>query len=140
MKNLDDSLDNINGAKKFSLGKKIDVLYQLILLRYQSLTTISSISFAVVGVSLAVRSELIKNEHLALLSFLLLASTALVSLGRHLFLLRDDIAAITQKIKDLPSLDWSSRSEGKDFEADWWPEILYVTLVIGVVLFGLSLL
>ncbi len=140
MNNLDDNSEKIKEAKKFSLEKKIDIFGQLILLRYQSLTTISSISFAVVGISLAVRSELIKNEQLALMSLLILTATALFSLGRHLYLLRGDITNISQQIKNLPTADWSKPLKQKDFGADWWPEILYLVFIIGVILFGLSLL
>lgn len=119
---------------------KISALQHLILQRFQALTMISSISFAVAGIVISVRSDLIKNETLAFLSVGLFITIALVSLGRHLYLIRDDIKAISQKIKDLPDADWSQPPEEKEFKADWWPETLYMFLIVGVVLFGLSFL
>jgi len=142
MKDLDKSLDNniknMREAKKFSLEMKIQALQQLILQRFQALTTISSISFAVAGIVISVRSDLIKNEILAFLSAGLFITIALVSLGRHLFLIRSDINTIAKKIKDLPDEDWGVPLEEKEFKADWWPETLYVLLIVGVFLFGSS--
>ncbi len=142
MKDLDKSLENdirnMREAKKFSLEMKISALQQLILQRFQALTTISSISFAVAGIIISVRSDLIKNEFLAFLSAGLFIIIALISLGRHLWLIRSDINAIAKKIKNLPDEDWSRPLTEKEFKADWWPETLYVLLVVGVFLFGLS--
>jgi len=142
MKDLDKSLEhdlrNIKEAKKLSLEKKIDALQHLILQRYQALITISSISFAVIAITFTIKSELIQNKFLALLSLVLLILIALVSLGRHLYLLRDDINSIAKKIKDLPEEDWSRPLEEKGFKADWWPETLYILLIISILLFGLS--
>ncbi len=138
MKNLDRSLDSIKEAKKFSLEMKISALQELILQRFQALTTISSISFAVAGIIISTRGDLIRNEKLAFFSAALFIVIAITSFGRHLCLIRSDIKAIAKKIKDLPGEDWSKPLEEKEFKADWWPEILYIILVIGVLLFGLS--
>src|ERR1700690_3182218 len=134
MDKLEDSFDNIGEAKKVSLGHKIEALQQLILLRYQALTTISGISFAVVGVFISIRGTVIHNWQLALVSLILLTLVALVSLGRYLYLIRDDIKGITQKIKELPKEDWSKPLKEKVFKADFWPESLYIFLVIGILL------
>lgn len=140
MKEVEDSLDNIGEAKKFSLGHKITALQQLILLRYQALTTISGIGFAVVGVFISVRGDVIHNWTLTLSSFTLLIFISLTSLGRYLYLLRDDINGITRKIRELPKEDWSKPLKEKGFAADFWPESLYILLIIGVLLFIFSLL
>lgn len=142
MKDLDKSLENINmrDAKKFSLGHKIEALQQLILQRFQALTTISSISFAVAGVVSSVRSDLIKNQCLAIISVGLFLLIALIGLGRHLYLIRSDINAIAEKIKKLPDEDWNQSLPEKEFKADWWPETLYVLFVISVVFFVLALI
>lgn len=139
MKDLDHSLDNMREAKKFSMGHKIEALQQLILQRFLALTTISSISFAVAGIAISMRDDLIKNECLAVLSAGLFLVIALVSLGRHLYLIREDINVIAGKIRDLPDEDWSHPLPEKQFRADWWPETLYVFLVVGVLMFVLSL-
>jgi hypothetical protein len=139
MKDLDRNLDNIREAKKFSMGYKIEALQQLILQRFQALTTISSISFAVAGIVISMRGDLIKNECLAVLSAGLFLVIAMVSLGRHLYLIRDDINTIAGKIRNLPDEDWDRPLPEKQFRADWWPETLYVLLVVGVVMFILSL-
>lgn len=142
MKDLDKSLENntrnIREAKKFSLEMKISALQQLILQRFQALTTISSISFAVAGITISVRSDLIRNEQLAFFSAGLFIFIALISLGRHLFLIRSDIKGIAQKIKDLPDANWNRPLEEQEFKADWWPETLYGFLVIGIILFAVS--
>lgn len=139
MKDLDRNLDNIQEAKKFSMGHKIEALQQLILQRFQALTTISSISFAVAGIVISMRGDLVKNEYLAVLSAGLFLTVALVSLGRHLYLIRDDINVIAGKIRNLPDEDWSHPLPEKQFRADWWPETLYILLVVGVLMFVLSL-
>lgn len=138
MNDLDKSLDNMRTAKKFSLGYKIEALQQLILQRFQALTTISSISFAVAGIVISVRSDLVKNECLAVLAIVLFLCVALISLGRHLYLIRSDINAISKKIKELPNEDWNKPLLEKEFRADWWPETLYIFFVLGVLMFGLS--
>lgn len=144
MKELDRSLENnmrnIEGAKKLSLELKANALQQLILQRFQVLTIISSISFGVAGIVISLRSDLIKNEGLAFFSAGLFILIALVSLGRHLYLIRSDIKTIAKKIKDLPEEDWSRSLEEKEFKADWWPETLYALLIVGIILFGLSFL
>ena len=53
-------------------------------------------------------------------------------------MIRSDVKGIAQKIKDLPGADWDKSLEEKEFKADWWPETLYVLLIVGVFLFGLS--
>ena len=140
MKDVDESLDTMQEAKKFSLQTKINVLQQLVLQRFQSLTTISAISFAVVGILISTKSDFIENQTLAISSFLLLVVVALVSLGRHLFLVRSDIEAIARKIKELPDQDWSVPLKKKEFRADYWPETLYVALILGILLFSISLI
>jgi len=138
MQDLHKSLENnrnIREAKKFSLELKINALQELILQRFQALTTISSIGFAVAGIIISVRSDLIKNEVLAILSASLFIVIALTSFGRHLYLIRSDIKGIAQRIKDLPDEYWSKPLKEKEFKADWWPETLYGFLVVSVFLF-----
>ncbi len=138
MQDLHKSLENnrnIREAKKFSLELKINALQELILQRFQALTTISSIGFAVAGIIISVRGDLIKNEKLAILSASLFIVIALTSFGRHLYLIRSDIKGIAQRIKDLPDEDWSKPLKEKEFKADWWPETLYGLLVVSVFLF-----
>jgi len=140
MKDLHQSLDTMREAKKFSLGHKIDALQQLIFQRFQALITISSIAFALSGIIISVRPDLIKNLCLGIFSVIVFVLIAIVSLGRYLYVIRDDIRAISKKIKDLPDENWKVPLEEKTFKADWWPETLYFILVLGVVLFTLSLL
>ena len=141
MEDLHKSLESKRGireAKKFSLELKINALQELIFQRFQALTTISSISFAVAGIIISVRSDLVCNERLAFFSAGLFIVIALASFGRHLYLIRSDIKGIAQKIKDLPDTDWIKPLEEREFKADWWPETLYGLLVIGIVSFALS--
>lgn len=142
MEDLDKSLKNIRirEAKRFSLDNKVAALRQLILQRFQMLTTISAISFAVAGIVISFRGDFIQNWTLAIFALVLFVTIAFIGLGRHLFLLRSDIKKISQKIKELPAEDWSKPLQGKEFKADWWPETLYVFLVIATLLFGLSFL
>ena len=118
----------------------MEAVMDLILQRFQALTTISSIAFAVSGIVISFRSEWIHNYLLASIAIFLFILTALTSLGRHLYLIRSDINTISQKIKDLPNEDWDKPLKEKDFEADWWPEILYLVLVLAIILFGFSLI
>ncbi len=138
MKELDNSLNNIRAAKKLSLEYKIEALQQLILQRFQTLTTISSVSFAVAGVIISVNSDLIKNSCLAILATIMFLGIAIISLGRHLYLIRSDINAISKKIKELPTENWNRSLQEKEFKADWWPEILYIFFVISILIFCLS--
>jgi len=140
MKDLDKSLDNIQEAKKFSLSFRIQALKDLILQRFQALTTISSIAFVVSGIVISFRSDWIYNYLFASLSISLFILIALVGLGRHLYLIRSDINTVFQKIKDLPNENWDQPLEEKDFEADWWPETLYLVLVLAIILFSFSLI
>ena len=71
MQELHQSLENNRNtreAKKFSLEFKVNALQQLILQRFQALTIISSIGFAVAGIIISVRGDLIQNEKLAFFS------------------------------------------------------------------------
>ena len=146
MKELQGSVDNrireahMMGAKRVSLEKKIDALQQLILQRFQALVAISSIAFAVSGVVISVRGDLIRHSLLAITAAGLFVVIALAGLGRHLFLLRDDIRGISKRIAELPREDWSKPLEEKEFKADLWPETLYGLLILGVILFALSLI
>src|SRR3989344_733104 len=140
MNDLDRSLNSKQEAKKFSLGFRMQALMDLIIQRFQALTTISTIAFAVAGIVISLRSDWIHNYVLASLAIFLFILTALVSLGRHLYLIRNDINTISQKIKDLPNEDWDQPLKEKDFEADWWPEVLYLILVLAIILFSFSLL
>jgi len=129
-------------AKKFSLTFKAQAVQELILERYRSLTIISSVSFAFVGVFIAISLErqLIKNTVLAYLSFGLLILVALFSLGRYLYIIRDDIKDISKQIKELPREDWSKPLKIEEPKQDYWPETLFVFLIISIVLFVLSLI
>lgn len=134
--------DEIKEAKKLSLTFKAQAVQGLILERYRSLTIVSSISFVFVGVfmSLSVEKQIMKNIVLAYLSFGLLILIALLSLGRYLYLIRDDIKNISEQIKVLPQEDWSKPLKVKKPKQDYWPEILYIFLIISVALFILSLI
>ena len=133
--------DNIKEAKKFSLTFKAQALQALILERYRSLTIISSISFAFVGVLIAfsLEKQFIQNTFLAYLSFGLLVLIALLSLGRHLYIIRDDIKNISKQIEELPREDWNKPLETKKPKQDYWPEVFYIFLTISIMLFILSL-
>lgn len=136
---MTDFLDEQVEAKKASLGFKGDALKQLVLLRYQALITISSISFAVAGLVISMKGGLIQHEGLSIFAGILFIGVALVSLGMHLYLLRTDIESMVKKIESLPNEDWGKPLEHKPLKVDWWPEILYAVLVTGIILFGLSL-
>jgi len=138
--NSDEFKKELKEAKKFSLTFKAQALQALIFERYRSLTIISSISFALVGVFIALSFEkqFIKNVTLAYSSFGLFILIALVSLGRYLYLIRDDIKDISSQIKELPNEDWSKPLEVKKPKEDFWLEIFYILLIISIVLFVLS--
>jgi len=126
-------------AKKYALGYHLTALYELLWQRYQSLTTISGISFAIGGIVLSTTETLIKNELLAAGGLVLLLLVALISLGRHLYLIRDGIKTMSEHIRELSDADWNSPLEEKEYRADWWPETLFICLVVGVTIYGLSL-
>lgn len=138
MKDVDNFLDNIEEAKKISLEFKAQTLQQLILQRYQALTIISSISFATAGIVISIGNDFIQSLILAFISAALFVLIALVSFGRYLYLIRSDIKAISQKIRDLPQEDWRQPFKEREFKADWWPETLYILLIVSVLLFGFS--
>ena len=141
MNNSNPHLDDIREAKKFSLSFKTQAIQGLILVRYRSLTIISSICFALVGVFIALSfgGQLIENTILAYLSFGLLILLALISLGRYLYLIRDDIDDISKQIKNLPNEDWSKPLNIDKPKQDYWPEALFIFLIISIILFVLSL-
>lgn len=143
MKEVQRDLDNrirVLGAKKMALQNNISALQQLVLQRFQALIALSSIAFAVTGVVMSVRSDLIQNPVLSISAAILFVCVALVGVGRHLYLIRDDIEDISRRIRELPDADWNQPLKEKEFKADWWPETLYGLLVLGVLLFGLSLI
>ena len=138
--NSDEFKRELKEAKKLSLTLKAQTLQALIFERYRSLTIISSISFALVGVFIALSFEkqFIKNITLAYSSFGLFILIALVSLGRYLYLIRDDIKDISSQIRELPNEDWSKPLEVKKPKQDFWPGIFYILLIISIILFVLS--
>lgn len=129
---------DVKEAKKFSLGIQSSALQQLILQRFHALTIINSISFAVAGIIISVKSDLIRNGRLAFFSAFLLILITMISLGRYLYLIREDIKTIYKKIEDLPNEDWNKPFNIKGFHIDLWPEILYIFFIISIILFGLS--
>src|SRR5438309_1518207 len=143
MDDLDNHSENIRDAKLMSLQFKITGLQELILQRFQALTTLSSICFAVVSIIIANGGGLVKDKALAIIASFLLIAIALISFGRHLYLIRSDILGLAQKIKELPELDWNRPVDKslleKGFEADWWPETLFVFMVLAIMLFCVSL-
>jgi hypothetical protein len=132
--------EQIKSAKKFALEYKINSLIQVILLRYQSLTILSTICFAIVGVLLSIRPELFTNYYLAYTSCFVLVSIALVSFGRFLYLCRKDANATALSIKELPDVDWSKPLPEKDFKIDNWPETLFGLLVLTIIMAIISML
>lgn len=138
--NFNETTGSVREAKKAAFSVAVNALQELILQRFQALITISSVSFAVIGIILSTKDEIISHKPLAVLSAGIFIFVALVSLGRHLYLIRKDIVAITKRIKDLPTQDWSRPFKEETPKADWWPETMYFLLVSGVIFFGLSLL
>ncbi|OHA62485.1 MAG: hypothetical protein A2117_01855 [Candidatus Wildermuthbacteria bacterium GWA2_46_15] len=73
MKELDQAFEAKDGdmieAKKISFLFKVDSLQQLILQRYQALTTISTIGFAIVGIVISTRSDLLESSILAFIRY-----------------------------------------------------------------------
>jgi len=139
-KNLENNIKDFKEGRKFSLEFKANALQQLILQRFQSLTTLSFISFAVVGLVISIKGELIQRNSLAIISIFLLLLVAFVSFGRYLYIVRSDIKKIAQKIEDLQTNSQGGPIKKNGFKADWWPETLYVLLIVGIVLFTLSLI
>ena len=90
-------------------------------------------------ISFSFKEQFIKNIILAYLSFGSLILIALLSLGRYLYLIRDDIKDISKQIEELPNMNWSKSLKIKKPKRDYWPEILYTWLVVSIVLFILSL-
>ncbi|MBD3359805.1 MAG: hypothetical protein GF365_03825 [Candidatus Buchananbacteria bacterium] len=141
MNEFDKSIEeNIKNAKIFSFEHKIIALQQLILQRYNSLITLSSISFALSGLIISIKGELISNYILALHSLFIFILVAIISFSRYLYLIRIDIKGIYNRIKQLPDENWNKPLKENKFKADWWPEILFVLFVVGLFLFGLSFL
>jgi len=138
----DDLKEKLREAKDLSLKFKAQAMQGLIFERYRSLTMISSISFAIVGVLtvLSLGGNLIRNVILAYLSFILLILISLFSLGRYLYVIRDDIKDISKQIEELPNKDWGKVLRAEKPKEDYWPETLYILLIISIVLFVLSLI
>ena len=79
----------------------------------------------------------IKNPIFAKLSLIFLAVIALFSLGKYLRDTRGEIYSSGDYIKELTS--GKERREIKDFKLDYWPEALYIFLILAIFLFFLSL-
>ena len=137
---------NIPDAEKISFDFKTNALQGLIIERFRSLTIITTICFAVVGISLSFSDKFINNYCLAKISFILAFFIAFISLGRYLFLIRSNIKAITNRInkmgelKWLDYIKWAKEERDKKDKSEYWPELLYMGLIISVTLFLFSIL
>lgn len=130
---------DLNEGKKVSLDWKTQTLRDLIIQRYQSLATLSTIAAAIAGVIISLKIDSAKNPTPAYWAFVILIVVSLVSFGRYLYLLRDDINAIAEKIRELPNEDWNKPLKRKDtFALDYWPESLFVFYIVAVLLLVLA--
>ena len=154
---MKDFIKNIDGidpkgahvpdAERASFNFKTSALQELIFERFRSLTMIATVCFAVIGISLSFSEKFISNHYLATVSFILAILIAFISMGRYLFLIRSDIEDITERIKKmreskwLDYIKWAKKNQNEEgFKADFWPELLYVGLIISVLLFLFSIL
>jgi len=122
--------EEIREAKKFSLETKINAVQQLILKRYESLTILSSIAFAIAGIIMSDQQILFPNLRISLEIFVFVS---LVSFTRFLFLIRSDVNGIWKQINELPEEDWSKSLKEDQFDLDYWPEVLFFLFAIGVI-------
>jgi len=133
-------MEKIRDAKKFALEYKINALMQIILLRYESLTTLSTTCFTVVGILLAIRPELFANRLLSYVSCFIFIIIAFISFGRFLYLTRKDAEATALSIKELPDADWTKPLSENGFSIDYYPEILFVLLIVTILLTAISMI
>ena len=138
---------NIPDAERTSFDFKTNALQELIFERFRSLTMIATVCFAVIGIFLSFSYKSINNHYLAVASFILALLIAFISMGRYLFLIRSDIDSITGSIKQMRELKWldyikwvKENRDKEGFKADYWPESLYVGLIVSVLLFLFSFL
>ncbi len=144
---IDPKGTHIPDAERASFDFKTSALQELIFERFRSLTMIATVCFAVIGISLSFSEKFISNHYLAGASFVLAIFIAFISIGRYLFLVRSDIKDITKRINKMRELKWldyikwaKENQDKKGFKADFWPELLYVGLIISVLLFLFSFL
>ena len=126
-------------GKKFSLSFKIDCAKELILERVRTLTIISSIAFAVIGIIISSDSDFVKSKIFAYLSFFTLIILALFSLGYYIFSIRSDIKSMCNEILKLPQEDWSQSLDREKYDPGYLPELLYILLCLSIVSFLFSL-
>ncbi|OGL76284.1 hypothetical protein A3E97_05135 [Candidatus Uhrbacteria bacterium RIFCSPHIGHO2_12_FULL_47_12] len=130
--------EEISVDKRASAERLFSALQDLILLRYQAFITISAIGFAIAGVVLTVRSEMIENKILAVIAVAGLVVISLLGFGRCLYIIRKDIGGIARRLKDLPKKKWGQLQAKPEFSADWWPESLFALLILLLILFAFS--
>lgn len=131
--------NNFQEAKKEMLRNYVNILNELIIERYRSLSIISGISFAFLGISIfSFDSSLIKTKFLTLISFIFLIAISLISLGRYIYLTRKGICEISQKIEGLANKDLTKLLLVKEPSKDYWVEILYIGLITAILIFLLS--
>ena len=140
MRYLENDLENLDKIKKELFTYRITILKDLILQRYQSLVTLSTISFAISGLFVALNKDLIKHEIFVNVILFALITISLISFSRYLFLIRDDINIIYKKIDNSPKEDLSTPTAETKFSPDYWPESLFSMIIICFILLIISFL
>jgi len=140
MKYFEHDLENLKEIKKELFNHRITILKDLILQRYQSLVTLSTISFAISGLFIALNKELIKHDTFVNIILFILVTISLVSFSRYLFLIRDDINIIYKKIDNSPKEDLNLTEKEIKFSPDYWPEALFISIIICFILLLVSFL
>lgn len=120
-------------AKKLMLENYRSALLQAIILRYQSLTIISGIAAAFMGVVGATINP--TNNVLMSISLSLSTLITVTALGRYISLTRTDINKLTKKIDELDGLDVKKPLQGPGWSKDYWPEALFICLTISLTCF-----
>jgi len=102
--------------------------------RYRSLSVISAISFAFLGIMATLRgNDLIKTKLLLHVSLILLVSIAIFSLGGYIFLTRKEIDKLTKELES------ESVKQEQKANNNYYIEILFAFLILSMVIFILSL-
>ncbi|KKU47259.1 MAG: hypothetical protein UX66_C0019G0001, partial [Parcubacteria group bacterium GW2011_GWF2_46_8] len=108
-----------------------------IVLRYQSLTMISGMATAFLGITSALNIGG-ADKRLYTIALLILFATTTLSLARYIDLTRTDIEKLANKIDELPSLNLNKPIKPPKQDNDYCVEILYISFFIGITLFLLS--
>lgn len=128
-------------AKMFALSIRIETLYEAIGQRINSLATIASLAAGATAIVLTVAPDRIQHPKLAVSALALLTLVALGSFGLYLLVLRGEVADAAKSVATLHEEDWSQKPPSSELpKVDCVPETIFAFLVVGVLLFVVSLI